>query len=292
MEKFDYDLIDFAKLLVFDNRVQFFQYLYENLMIALSSLHGIGIKHCDVKNANILVNYNGAEITKFCLTDYSISGCTPRNVAYTVGFRAPYLSSLNSNNTKKRSVDIEIPSERSDIYASGMVFVSYINNICFYEDTVFSEEICRTRQLLRDKPDIMKLIDDMLNSDLTIPNYKPISRGINFRQNPIDEIVKQYIMQIGKEFECAEKEVNIAIDIASRFIEQKEKSENPESRNIQREQLWYASLMLAIMWDCADYNSILTDFNEKIELDDDFSKYMIEIITVLDGIIYNPVMVT
>lgn len=284
MDKFDMDLCGYADKTFTETRIKQFNFIYENLMKALSSLHGLGIVHSDIKNANILINDTNLQITKLCLADYSISSSSPRNIAYTVGYRAPFLSREMSG--KKRPVECEMPSFRSDLYACGMVFLSYFNDITFYS-TPSDAEITFLKRCLSNNPDILDIVDRLLKYDITLPHYNPVKCTINLRKSPIRIDVKSKIEEIGKEFNCSTEDISMAIDIASRYIEKKQYTES----RVINEKLYYGSIMLSVAWGSNIVLSILEDMESKVDLNDDLTKYVLNIIKVIDGLIYNPVIV-
>lgn len=283
IDKYDMTLKKYARDISFLNtRINQFNFVYENLMKAISYLHGLGIIHCDVKNCNILVNVSNCKITKLCLADYNISSSSPRNESYTVGFRAPFLSTETSNN--KRSADGERPSIRSDLFACGMVFVTYFNDCTILSSKEVNSEISNMRTLLANNPEIIEIVDRLLKYDTTMPHYNPIKSTVNLRQNPIRENVKLKIEEIGKNLECSEDDIKMAIDIASRYIEKKQYTET----YIITDELCYGSIMLAVVWGSPFYHSIIENIDNQVESTDELTKYVLNMIEVLDGLIYNP----
>lgn len=289
MDLYNRDLNDYGFDIGLNARIEQFDHIYDQLIKAVSTLHSLGIVHCDIKNQNILVKL-GSKLPNIYLVDFSISSSMPTNEGYTYGYRAPYLD-YEISDKKRKCVESLVASYESDIYALGMTFVSFINQVVYYPESYtypginISNEIKRNEIILHGFPEKLKLIQKMLNSDLDLPNYRSdIKFDLSkFRTDP-SNIVKYDIETIVDtlKLDCSQEDIDHAVDISTRYLSVQNTSDT------NKKDVFMGSLYIIATW--GNTTMITQIYKCYQNTYNDFMKKVLDIVIKLDGLVYIPLI--
>jgi serine/threonine protein kinase len=287
MELYKWDLEEYSSNLSTDKRISMLESVYIWTMKSLSAIHSLGIIHGDIKPRNILVNCDAyGIISKLVIADFSISSNKPHWPTYTIGYRAPTLSSETWNSEKRKWEFSDIATQKTDIYAVGMCLIMYINNKIYYQSTYFIDVYEYAINKLQQSPfvDIIKKMIGKTPNDMIFEHYNIINYDVNRLRVWRNANIEMYneIHRIGSKISINQLDINLAVDIAFRYLGT---SPCPDLKK-----LYKSSILLSSSWSCVDSDSVFdfieSDLTEEERID--LCKFTLNILQSLDGLIYVP----